>query len=62
MTFNTILFLFTFLPISLIVYYVFPKRFRNIPLVLLSLVFYAWGNPTYLLLMAFSASSLALRL
>ena len=54
MTFNTILFLFTFLPISLIVYYVFPKRFRNIPLVLLSLVFYAWGNPTYLLLMAFS--------
>ena len=54
MTFNTILFLFTFLPLSLIVYYVFPKRFRNIPLVLLSLVFYAWGNPTYLLLMAFS--------
>lgn len=54
MTFNTILFLFTFLPISLIVYYVFPRRFRNIPLVLLSLVFYAWGNPTYLLLMAFS--------
>ena len=54
MTFNTILFLFTFLPISLIVYYVFPKRFRNIPLVLLSLVFYAWGNPIYLLLMAFS--------
>ena len=54
MTFNTILFLFTFLPISLIVYYVFPKRFRSIPLVLLSLVFYAWGNPTYLLLMAFS--------
>ena len=54
MTFNTILFLFTFLPIALILYYIVPKRFRNIPLVLLSLVFYAWGNPTYLILMAFS--------
>lgn len=54
MTFNTILFLFTFLPIALILYYVVPKRFRNIPLVLLSLVFYAWGNPTYLILMVFS--------
>ena len=54
MTFNTILFLFTYLPIALILYYIVPKRFRNIPLVLLSLVFYAWGNPTYLILMAFS--------
>lgn len=54
MTFNTILFLFTFLPIALILYYIVPKRFRNIPLVILSLVFYAWGNPTYLILMAFS--------
>lgn len=54
MTFNTILFLFTFLPIALILYYIVPKRFRNIPLVLLSLVFCAWGNPTYLILMAFS--------
>ena len=54
MTFNTILFLFTFLPIALILYYIVPKRFRNIPLVLLSLVFYAWGNPTYLILMVFS--------
>lgn len=54
MTFNTILFVFTFLPLSLILYYIVPKRFRNIPLVLLSLVFYAWGNPTYLILMVFS--------
>lgn len=54
MTFNTILFLFAFLPISLFLYYAVPKRFRTIPLVLTSLVFYAWGNPTYLLLMAFS--------
>lgn len=54
MTFNTILFLFSFLPIALILYYVVPRRFRNIPLVLLSLVFYAWGNPTYLVLIAFS--------
>ena len=54
MTFNTIAFLFTFLPVSLILYYICPKKFRTIPLILTSLVFYAWGNPTYLLLMAFS--------
>ena len=52
MTFNTILLLFTFLPIALILYYIVPKRFRNIPLVLLSLVFYAWGEPRFVLFMA----------
>lgn len=54
MTFNSIVFLFSFLPICLILCYVVPKRFRNVPMLLCSLVFYAWGNPTYLLLMAFS--------
>ncbi len=54
MTFHSIFFLFFFLPAALILYYIVPKRFRNLPLVLVSLVFYAWGNPTYLLLLVFS--------
>ncbi len=54
MSFNHIVFPFLFLPISLILYYLTPKRFRNAPLILVSLVFYAWGSPVYLLLMLLS--------
>ena len=54
MSFSSLLFIFVFLPVSLILYYVFPKKLRNIPLVLLSLVFYAWGNPVYLILLLLS--------
>ena len=54
MSFSTLFFLFVFLPVSLILYYVFPKKLRNIPLVVLSLVFYAWGNPVYLILLLLS--------
>lgn len=54
MVFSSLLFLFRFLPIVLIAYYVCPKRFRNAVLFLLSLVFYAWGEPVYVVLMLFS--------
>lgn len=54
MIFSSVYFLFVFLPIALILYFVTPKRFRNITLVLISLVFYAWGNPQYIILMIFS--------
>ena len=54
MSFSTLFFLFVFLPVRLILYYVFPKKLRNIPLVVLSLVFYAWGNPVYLILLLLS--------
>ena len=54
MIFSSIYFLFAFLPLSLILYFVTPKKFRNITLVVISLLFYAWGNPAYLILMAFS--------
>lgn len=54
MSLNSIFFIFLFLPISLILYYIIPKRFRSIPLVVCSLVFYAWGTPEYLILIVFS--------
>ena len=54
MVFSSLLFLFRFLPAVLIVYYLAPRRFRNLVLLLFSLVFYAWGEPVYILLMLVS--------
>ena len=54
MVFSSILFLFRFLPIMLVVYYCTPRRFRNAVLFGGSLVFYAWGEPVYIVLILFS--------
>lgn len=54
MTFSSVFFLFAFLPVALILYFVMPKRLKSGILVLISLVFYAWGRPEYLVLMLFS--------
>ena len=57
MVFAGITFLYRFLPIVLIAYFVCPKQFRNGLLFLASLIFYAWGEPVYVLLMLFSTVS-----
>ena len=54
MVFSSLLFMFRFLPAVLILYYVLPKRFRNMILFLFSLFFYAWGEPKYVFLMLLS--------
>lgn len=54
MLFSSIVFSFTFLPAVMILYYLLPVRFRNVILLLASLVFYAWGEPVYLFLMLLS--------
>lgn len=54
MVFSSLLFLFRFLPIVLILYFAVPQRFRNAVLFFSSLVFYAWGEPIYVTLMIFS--------
>ncbi len=51
MVFSSITFLFAFLPAVLIVYYIAPKKARNLVLFLFSLVFYAWGEAVYIWLM-----------
>ena len=51
MVFSDLIFLFFFLPSVLLVTKLSPKRFRNIELLLFSLLFYAWGEPVYVLLM-----------
>lgn len=52
--FSSLFFLYLFLPLNLIVYY-FAKttRARNIVMLIFSLVFYAWGEPVYVLLLLF---------
>ncbi len=56
MVFADLFFLYGFLPLCLLCYY-FSKKLstKNTMLVLFSLVFYAWGEPTYVLLLLFSA-------
>lgn len=56
MVFSSLIFLFVFLPLCLAVYYLIPSiRGKNIVLLLFSLVFYAWGEPVYVLLMIASS-------
>lgn len=57
MVFSSVLFLFRFLPIFFICYFVAPKRMRNLILFFGSLIFYAWGEPVYVILMLFSTVS-----
>ncbi len=54
MVFSSIVFLFTFLPVVLAVYFLVPRKLKNLVLLLGSLVFYAWGEPVYIFLMIFS--------
>ena len=51
MIFSSNVFLFAYLPIVLLLYYIAPKKLRNPVLLLVSLVFYGWGEPIYLFLM-----------
>lgn len=54
MVFSSIVFLCIFLPAVLILYYICPVRMRNFFLLIASLLFYAWGEPTYVWLLLFS--------
>ncbi|BFH15302.1 MBOAT family protein [Paenibacillus melissococcoides] len=54
MVFSSLLFLFLFLPATILVYYVSPKKLRNAVLLAASLIFYAWGEPVYIFIMIFS--------
>ncbi|MGD8365986.1 MAG: MBOAT family O-acyltransferase, partial [Desulfobacterales bacterium] len=54
MLFSSIIFLFQFLPLCLLLYFLAGKRLRNLLLLIASLVFYAWGESYYVLLMLVS--------
>lgn len=54
MVFSSTVFLFIFLPLVLAGYYLLDRKFRNYFLVLVSLFFYAWGEPKFIFVMIFS--------
>ncbi len=54
MLFSSITFLFIFLPVTLALYFIVPNKFRNIIMLIASLIFYAWGEPVYIILMLLS--------
>lgn len=54
MVFSSNIFLLIFLPLVLGVYLLLPTKFKNITLLIASLIFYAWGEPIYILIMLFS--------
>ncbi|MCK4260774.1 MAG: MBOAT family protein [Halanaerobiales bacterium] len=55
MVFSSLVFLFIFLPVTLFLYFLVPRKIKNIILLFASLVFYAWGEPVYIFLMIFSS-------
>lgn len=57
MVFSSLIFLFVFLPINLLVYYIIPsRRWKNAVLIFSSLIFYAWGEPIWVSLLLISAT------
>ena len=51
MLFSSNVFLYFYIPIVLLLYYVLPRKVRNPVLFAVSLFFYGWGEPVYMLLM-----------
>lgn len=51
MVFSSLTFMFVFLPIVLLLYYIVPKKFKNLFILISGLIFYAWGEPVYVLIM-----------
>ena len=54
MLFSSITFLYYFLPIFLITYYITPKKYRNIVVLIFSLIFYFTGEPIYIIILLLS--------
>lgn len=57
MVFASLIFLFLFLPLNLLLYYLSGNQhYRNWLLVIFSFFFYSWGEPVWIVVMVFSAS------
>jgi alginate O-acetyltransferase complex protein AlgI len=56
MIFSSTVFLFVYLPLTLAIYYLVPLRGRNLVLFLVSLLFYGWEEPAYILVMLASVT------
>ncbi len=56
MVFSSLEFLFLYLPVVTVIYFISPRSWRNLILLLFSLVFYGWGEPKYVFLMVFTVA------
>lgn len=56
MVFSSIVFIYFFLPVVLLIYYAAPKQIKNLILLASGLFFYAWGEPVYVFLMLFTTA------
>ena len=56
MVFSSYLFLFYFLPLSLLAYYLSPPRGRHLILTIASYIFYGWANPLFVVLLFVSTA------
>ena len=54
MVFSSMIFLWLFLPLILFFYFIVKDKVKNVVLLIFSLLFYAWGEPKYILLMLLS--------
>ena len=51
MVFSSVVFLYIFLPIMLLLYFIVPSKFKNAVMILASLIFFAWGEIRYIFIM-----------
>lgn len=51
MVFSSIVFLYIFLPIMLLIYFIVPNKFKNAVMIIASLIFFAWGEIRYIFIM-----------
>ena len=54
MIFSSILFIYYFLPILLIIYFIIPSKYKNLVLLTFSLIFYFLGEPKYIIILLLS--------
>lgn len=57
MVFSSLIFLFGFLTVTLGLYYAVPRRFKNLVLFVMSLIFYGWAEPLFIIIMMVSVAS-----
>lgn len=51
MLFSSNIFIFLFLPLTIAIYYIINEKLKNLFLLIMSLIFYAWGEPKFVIVM-----------
>lgn len=58
MVFSSLIFLFIFTPVNILLYFIFKNKiYRNVVLILFSMIFYAWGEPIWICILLFTATA-----